>query len=88
MSSMWLQETLGGSLCAQNENFQGFLSMVIPHLLLNTKKDIYLKFRSNHKCYYRFTCGKYNSSLKNPFSWFGQFFNNFAEKSYIQNLSY
>ena len=73
---------------SQNGNFQGFLSMVIPHLLLTTKKDTYLKFRRTHKYYYLFTCGKYNSSLKNAFSWFGQFFNNFAEKSCIQNFSY
>ena len=31
---------------------------------LNIKKDIYLKFRKSHECYYLFTCGKYNSSLK------------------------
>ena len=72
---------------SQNGNFQGFLSMLIPHLL-NTKNDIYLKFRKTHGCYYLFTCVKYNSSLKNVFSWFRQFFNNFAEKPYIQNLSY
>ena len=63
-NSMWLQEILGGSLYAQNGNFQGFLNMVIPHFLCNAKQDIYLKFRKTHECYCLFTCGKYNSSLK------------------------
>ena len=78
---MWLQETLGGSLGSQNGNFQGFLAMVIPHLLLNTEKTMYLKFRRTHVTTFLLVVNIIAPS-KNALTWFGQFFNNFVEKTF------